>query len=554
MTCFPEIRRSAALAGALVALFVLQSATASLFKSPAFDEPIHLTAGLSYLETRDIVVNREHPPLMKELAGLGLLVGGIRWPATPEARALANGDLRHGTAVANRLIVEEGPDRVMFWARLPMILVAGLLAVAVFLLGRQLVGEAAALGALFLLAFDPNVLAHSYLVTTDVGVTAFTILYLLALWSYLARPAFLRILWCGLALGAALGAKFSAVVLFPITAVLLVAAAVWPIEGGTPDGKGAERGVSGRLLQYALAFVYLSLVAFAVVQAVYLFPRNPFEYVASLGTVYGNADPDFLAYMAGELRSQFYSYYAVAYLLKEPLATLVLVAAGAGMLVRARGIAPLARIFVILPASAFFLGYSLFSVNIGIRYILPVLPFAFMLGGTALAALFESGRRTLQVSASLLCAWIITAAAGIYPDHLSYFNEAACLLDEPRHVGLDGGSRCGPSWLDDSNVDWGQGLEQLARWLDENAEGRTVRLGQFGLFPPDAYGIQYRAMGDDDLLTGSAPGLYAVSSHIVASTPALAQEVYGGGAEWLRSTPPEAIVGHAFYIFEIPEP
>lgn len=51
---------------------------------------------------------------------------------------------------------------------------------------------------------------------------------------------------------------------------------------------------------------------------------------------------------------------------------------------------------------------------------------------------------------------LIVAAAGIYPDDLSYMNESACLLTDAKRVGFDGGSKCG-YWLDDSNVDWGAG-------------------------------------------------------------------------------------------------
>src|ERR1019366_1625913 len=44
--------------------------------------------------------------------------------------------------------------------------------------------------------------------------------------------------------------------------------------------------------------------------------------------------------------------------------------------------------------------------------------------------------------------WLPAAAAGIYPDGLAYFNEAACLTTNPGAIGLDGGTRCGPLWLD----------------------------------------------------------------------------------------------------------
>ena len=63
----------------------------------------------------------------------------------------------------------------------------------------------AALGALFLYAFDPTIIAHSALVTTDTGVTAFTVLFLFTLWRYLQRPDWKRLAISGVALGAGTG-------------------------------------------------------------------------------------------------------------------------------------------------------------------------------------------------------------------------------------------------------------------------------------------------------------------------------------------------------------
>jgi len=112
----------------------------------------------------------------------------------------------------------------MFWARLPFILLAALLGILLYAWGREMVGPTAALGALFLYALDPTLLAHSYLVTTDTGLAAFTVLFLWALWSYVRHPGWKRLLLCGLALGAVLGTKFSAILLLPVGAVLLLAA------------------------------------------------------------------------------------------------------------------------------------------------------------------------------------------------------------------------------------------------------------------------------------------------------------------------------------------
>jgi hypothetical protein len=143
------------------------------------------------------------------------------------------------------------------------------------------------------------------------------------------------------------------------------------------------------------------------------------------------------------------------------------------------------------------------------------------------------------------------AAVGIYPDHLAYFNEAACLPGNLNRIGIDGGARCGPLWLDDSNVDWGQGLKQLKAWLDHHAAGRNFRLAYFGTILPEAYGVAGERIGPEELMEAPQPGLYVVSAHFVARVPALGARLKPGAGEWLRRTPPVAIVGHSLYVYDI---
>jgi hypothetical protein len=145
---------------------------------------------------------------------------------------------------------------------------------------------------------------------------------------------------------------------------------------------------------------------------------------------------------------------------------------------------------------------------------------------------------------------MIVAAVGIYPDHLSYFNESACLLRNPAQIGLDGGTRCGPQWLDDSNVDWGEGLKQLRTWMNQHALNRKIRFAYFGSFPPDAYGIAYERLDLPQLMPEPTPGLYVVSTHMLARAVAAAKMAGNGGAAWLLREP-AAIVGHCLYVYDV---
>lgn len=501
---------------ALLALFFLQSFSASLLKSPTFDEPAHLASGVSYLSTGVFHANLQHPPLLKELsAASAMAFAGVRWPDSNEAKALI--DNPPGTsglewAVGNAMI-GRNPDRILFWARLPMILVATLLGLLIYLWGRQMLGESTALGALFLYALDPTMIAHSYLVTTDVGLAAFTVLFLMALWNYTERPSWRGLVFCGLALGAALASKYSAVFLVPVALVLLIAC----------RGRRA-----------VVQFLVICAIASLVIDAAFLLHSPLKMYVQGIARVNADHDPNYQFFFAGEFAKRFYTYFAGAYLLKEPLAAVAAAAGGLALMVRSKH-----RLFLLLPPAVLFLAYTAKADNMGVRYLIPALPFAFLAGGAGLAWLV--GRRPwwAHSAAAVLCGWLVLQAAAIYPDHLSYFNESACLLRDPERIGLDGGTRCGPQWLDDSNVDWGQGLKQLRTWLDGHATSQPIRLAYFGSYPPQNYGIQY--VRPEDVQT--APGVYVVSAHFV---PRLA-----ASGTWFGKFEPAAIVGHSMYVYVV---
>ncbi len=127
-------------------------------------------------------------------------------------------------------------------------------------------------------------------------------------------------------------------------------------------------------------------------------------------------------------------------------------------------------------------------------------------------------------------------------------------MTEPPRLGLDGGWRCGPRWLDDSNVDWGQGMKQLRTWLAAHPPQGPLRLGYFGSIRPETYGVEAMGVRVDDLLVPPQPGVYVLSAHVLARALARLRELHGDGPEnWLLHARLSAIVGHAYYVYDIPE-
>jgi dolichyl-phosphate-mannose-protein mannosyltransferase len=548
------------LAGVLLLFFFLQVLSASRIKTPTFDEPAHIGAGLSYLKTGEFKVNLQHPPLLKEIGALPLLLLGVRWPITGDewSQLGERPPLFFQWQLGQDVIFGSGPDRVMFWSRLPFILLSTLLGFVIYAWGRRILGGAAALGALAIFTLDPNIVAHAPLVTTDVGFALFAVLFVFALWHYLNHRSLKRLLWCGLALGAALASKFSALGLLPIGALLLFWATLWipsavPALPSTIADPYASADWGQRIVWSVYALLAILAVAAVVIHALYFFPSNPFLYIEGIRRINADHDPTYWPYMAGTFRPRFWSYYLVAYALKEPIPILVLVGVGLWALLRRGGATVMDRAFLLVPPASLLLAYSLLSDNLGIRYLIPAFPFLHLVGGAGLAALLKDGPAWRRLAAVGLCVWLLLASAGIYPDHLSYFNEAACLLKDPSRLGRAGGTGCGPLWLDDSNVDWGQGLKQLKAWLGRYPERFPLRLAYFGSIRPESYGFVYDRITTEDLLRPPSPGLYAVSAHMVARGIGRLAEQYGDGpGNWLLHTRPTAIVGHAYYVYDVP--
>jgi hypothetical protein len=323
-----------------------------------------------------------------------------------------------------------------------------------------------------------------------------------------------------------------------------MSAAIWPLEPGKKPGTSAWSSAR----RYGLGLLLSALVAAGVVDAVYLLSGA--TYFTGLRLVNADHATGYLAFLAGDLATNFKTYFAVAYLLKEPLPAIGLAVLGLALTWRDARLTTPHRLFLLLPPVVLFAGYTLGADDLGVRYLIPVLPFLFLLGGLALATLAANRALWMRLAAGILGAWLVVAAVGIWPDGMSYFNELAC-ADTPARIGLDGGSRCGTRWLDDSNVDWGQGLIQLRTWLAQHESGRTVHLSAFGLFPPAAYGIPAEPLKAEDIASRPTAGLYVLTAHLVARLPALGDQDESGRWNWLRQTEPTAIVGHAMYVYDI---
>jgi len=570
---------------AAAAVMAAQMVTAIPHTGAVVDEPAHLTAGWIALTQGDLSVNREHPPLIKTLAALPLLPMHPIEPPEPDlARTGEDFEFEYSRRF---LYGANDADRLLHRARLPVVALSCVLVCAIALWSRSLLGgRIAALAACLWAAFEPNLLAHGRLVTTDLGAALFAVILFAAAERSQAgarsraQPGWLLAAGAGIALGLALLSRYSGVLLVPILTVCILI--------------DPRRPLRRRLANLIL----ILLVAIVTVNAGYLvltggsggspFPlaadpaggtlRTPFlagmeahpllrwtplgvprTWIEGIDLArWKNANVEGPGFLNGEYSGRgWWSYFVIAMALKSTLPFLAALAAGLFMLLaaiaRSRGGRtasgdpgasgpPVAAIWVLLPAvSILIMTTALTRAQIGYRYVLPVVPFFCIVAAVPFVGLFRAGpagppatprpRRRVPpagILMGLLIVWHAAAALGIHPYHLAYFN--------PLAGGPEGGRR----HLVDSNLDWGQDLPGLKRFMDDSGiEG--INLYYFGTADPSWYGIRRHVP--------PRPGYIAVSAtHLMGVY--LPQRDYFAP---LRDRVPDATIGHSILIYHVDE-
>lgn len=469
------------------------------------DEVAHLPAGFTYLLKRDFRLNPEHPPLLKILCALPLLALHPRIDfGDPLWVSASNSDFHY--QFGSHFLYSNDADRLLFWGRLPIVLIAILLGWFVFRWTQQLYGNTAGLFALGLFAFSPNLIAHSHLVTTDVGVSAFLTIGFYFLWRYRCTRMRRHLGFSSLAMGAALASKFSAAILFPVALLLLwifhrsrfvprgsATVSLAPrARNENPAAKSSRHSAKREeescqeeefwrsLIQVnrwkVVEIVIFAGIAFAVVQLAYLGSIDPSLFFKGMALVNQNHDPNFPYYFNGDLQPGGRWYYLPAsFLLKATAPFIVLVLMRIVLFLANWRREWRTATFLILPAVVYFAAVTLLADPLGVRYFLPIFPFL-MVYSAGLVRYFAK-KRFASVMLGILLAWHVTSSLAAFPHHLSYFNEFA------------GGSSHGWEWVGDSNVDWGQELKGLRKLMEQRGIAAVTLVAFSPYDNPDYYGI-----------------------------------------------------------------
>jgi hypothetical protein len=536
----------------LLVFFVLIVGSVSR-TSLTIDEGLHITSGYSILRTGDYRLVEEHPPLVKFIEAWPLLLV----PDLADPAALPGWEMEVATTdslrlvrVTEQLIYNYVPlDRLVVAARLPVAFLALLLGAVVFRWAADGFGPKAGLLALFLIAFDPNILAHASVAATDLGAACFITLALFAFHRFLRRPTLGGWVLAGVTLGLALGAKLSAVLLLPTQGLLILVYGVWSVRHSRDVAKGSRWRT---LVELAIAYAGMLLLAALVLWALYGFELGPAPELGLTLPAASHSIPwlrlrehmqgGHAAFLLGEVSHQgWWYYFPVALAVKTPLPTLLawLAAAVASLLGFRRS---WRDELALLLFPVFYLGLSLqSSLNIGYRHLLPVLPFLAVFAGRLARTLARTPQKALAAG---LAVWLVIGTVMVRPHFLAYFNELA------------GGPDSGYQYLVDSNTDWGQALKDLARYQEENGI-ESVNLSMFTFLDPAVYGVRYEPLtpmhGDTPAVFPSRfdppPGGYVISTTTLQGIPLADPEMY----DWFRNREPDARIGHVMLVYDVPQ-
>lgn len=543
---------------ALISIFVM------LGDSGTVDEVAHIPSGYSYLKYHDYRLNPEHPPLAKAIAGIPLqfikvheLNTSVAWDNISQWESGWDFIYRLGN----------NPNTILNLSRIPMIMLLLILGVYVYRFARELAGRKVAVVVLTLFAFYPDLLAHGHLVTTDVAAALGFVLSIYYFWHWTNSPTRKNLIYAGIAFGIAQLLKFSAVLLVPILIIYLIYLALarrtatkrfwslfWPL---------LKQGVGIGLIGLALIWlVYIPLVwstpsgiehqlietnltndarTLMFRNFLHLFENNPFtraigHYILGIFLVFGRVGGGSSTFILGHFSDKSISwYFPVAWLIKTPLPIIIMFLGGLIALIKRFKANIWVYLLLLTPIVIYWVVTLKGSLNIGIRHLMPTVPFVLLFIGYQIKGIVNNDKLTWQkITVGFLVIWMVVGSIISYPNYLSYFNELT--IGRNRY-----------DLLIDSSLDWGQDLKRLAKWVDKN-KIPNIYIDYFGGSIPS-----YIIPNSTNWCSGYGPttGYIAVSATFFQLSHLHGEEEGKWSYDWLKDYKPEAIIGNSILVYHI---
>ena len=566
-----NLHRASVLAALLlIAMMAFLSWGAARRESAAFDEVAHIGAGLSYVQRLDLRLNEEHPPLVKVLAALPLVVRGVHadytqisWTISEKFIPAYIAQWVFGSWVLNHW---NASATVLAWARLPMLGITLLLAWVLFRIGSRLGGPWGGLLSLAAYVTTPTFLTFGPLVLTDTAITLFVILTLWNLGELWREPTQKRTAIFALCFAAALLSKFSALVLFIVLPIFgwslrFRRVAAMPQESRALKTwrilrtRTAWRGIAG-----ALAIVYAFNFFFSIRQptgALYFLGSGPVARVFRRlllpfalylrGVFWGVLTGSRPTFLLGHVYPHgVVWYFPIAFLLKSATGFLCLLLLAVALWGWRRWM----RLPTMVPSElalhwrALWTGFWVFTVvcllsrlTISIRHFgfSIVLLILFLAVVPRMIAAIHAQAPTLAYGVAgtvvvLVLSCVVTVVRA-YPYYFPYIS--ALGFGHPAYT-----------LLSDSNVDWNQSFPEAETWVQQHGIS-TIGVDAYGFIDP-VYSIPQAHIWDCQHPTAREAGQWQIVSADMF--------LDAHNCAWLLRYAPQAIAGGSMYAVRLPDP
>lgn len=513
-------------------LFTLQTVPRIFTESPINDEPGELTTGYFYWEG-NVTSHNRHPPIPKMLQSLPLRFLGLKEPLPAQPQS------PQGQSYDFFFIYNKDRFELMTILGRFVSLLFGLgLGFLLFLQTRRH-SPAVWMSALVLWVFEPTLLAYSGLCLADLPTAFFFLAAVLAFQRHLQKPGWVGGFLAGALAATAVLSKFSALALIPLFGFLEISGFLnRKVEKRKkPPSLGISRDWLGGGIGFLLV-VFLIYLPGTFHEADH---RGPWVYFwRGLMDMIHYSDYHHPTYFLGQAsRQNHWLCFPLAFVLKTPIPFLLLILAALVSLFRKKLVLPAWLWF----SPLFFFVCILPVQNLGVRYLLPSIPFFILMASFFADHLWKwglrEGRNLGKILLVGLLLWNGVSVLSSFPKIIGYFND---LIPEEKKV----------YFLGDADLDMGQDVKELAQTAIKKG-WKNVKLAQFGgATEPSFYGLDWNPWTQKDL-SGPQPGfVYAVNMAFFQLGPVFLPELTPIAQSWVSSRPPSGRIGSSWIYFKIP--
>lgn len=528
---------------------VPRSAYVASVHSECLDDEYHLVRGVRFLKGD---LNRS--PLNDPVLGSSIMALPLWLADVKPNRNYKFGQVLHNQSVP----VETLTMRVAVWKAIlfaPAVMLA-------FIWVRRLYNERAAWAAAAILLIEPTITAHITPGALDILGFEAILIACFCWWTYFERQTWPRLILASTVSAAAMLIKHTAII---VPAVAMIYAAAWWIRHwresrstlSTPSGPLQRHPAFAPLFRrdaiHAVCAIAIAMIALtflsggfvkiprpdvfaadSLIGKLFNYPLPGGYYIKSLQTALFHGSEGHPSWLLGE-RNDAGSiwYYPIVALYKVPLAIWVVIAIGIASLwnVRPR----FGEVALLVPMALLMFLITKGGINIGFRHAIP-----------AYALLLLLCTRSLLVDTKWLRVTIYSLIGITLLDSARYFPNLISYINFPREK----------VWMDvnDSNLDWGQGLKQIRKWVEENQKPyglRGIHVRYFGLdYSPN---VEYYLRGTTAKRVPRNQGPPDRGILIISPVYVAGMFEKDGLYDFLRTEEPIAIIGDANLVFDLDE-